>query len=140
MRNSEREVVIWIPGTPVPQGSKTAKIINGKPIMFEANKNLAAWRKTIVKAVQDTFGSVVLLPGYDGFTVNIHFYFLRPKTKSHLIPMIVRPDIDKLGRAMLDGITEAGLIGDDAYIDELHLWKTYVDDETKTGAQVSIWW
>lgn len=38
--------------TPVPQGSKSARVYNGRAIMFEANKKLPAWRSAVSEAAR----------------------------------------------------------------------------------------
>jgi Holliday junction resolvase RusA-like endonuclease len=53
----------------------------------------------------------------------------------------VKPDIDKLTRAILDGLTDGGLLADDARVVELHITKRYPTpgDPTGVGIDVTEW-
>jgi Holliday junction resolvase RusA-like endonuclease len=48
----------------------------------------------------------------------------------------VRPDIDKLTRAVLDGLTDGGLISDDARVVRLMVDEVYGD---RVGVDVTVW-
>ncbi len=68
------------------------------------------------------------------------FYLERPKTvkpSDRALP-IVAPDLDKLVRAVGDGIGQSGLIwGDDSQITEI-LARKYYADTRQTGAVIRI--
>jgi crossover junction endodeoxyribonuclease RusA len=119
----ELEVVEFtIPGTAIPQGSKT--VFNGRAV--EANKKLRPWRKVVTAAATDALAG---RPGFDtAVTAIIDFYLPRPKTVLRLRPT-VKPDLDKLARALGDGLTDSGLIRDDALIVCLSAAKWYADDK-----------
>jgi Holliday junction resolvase RusA-like endonuclease len=79
--------------------------------------------------------------------VEVDFYLPRPKTvkvKDRALP-IVPPDVDKLARAVLDGIGQGpsgkvgdGLVyGDDSQVVELLARKFYADDR-EPGANITI--
>lgn len=50
----------------------------------------------------------------------------------------VKPDLDKLCRALLDGMTDGGLITDDARVVGLHAHKRYASEVNPTGVRVSV--
>lgn len=118
-----------IPGTAIPQGSKT---VTRTGIMFDANKNLKAWRKHSTHTLKLQHELNTPLEG--ALSCSITFYFTRPKTVKREHPS-VKPDIDKLGRAILDSLTQAGVIKDDALICDLNLNKQY----TAYEPHVNIW-
>jgi Holliday junction resolvase RusA-like endonuclease len=119
----ELEVVEFtIPGIAIPQGSKT--VFNGRAV--EANKKLRPWRKVVTAAAVEALAG---RPGFDtAVTAIIDFYLPRPRTVRRLRPS-VKPDIDKTTRAIFDGLTDSGLVVDDALIVCLSAAKWYADDK-----------
>lgn len=119
----ELEVVEFtVHGIAVPQGSKT--VYNGRAV--EANKKLRPWRKVVTAAAVEALAG---RPGFDtAVTAIIDFYLPRPRTVLRLRPT-VKPDLDKLARAIADGLTDSGLIRDDALIVCLSAAKWYADDK-----------
>jgi Holliday junction resolvase RusA-like endonuclease len=118
----------FVEGTPVPQGSKTAMVVNGRAVMFEANKKHKAWRDH----VKATVGSLEI-PSTQPVRVELQFWFERPKTvkREH---MSVKPDIDKLSRSVLDAIT-GGILKDDSQVVILNARKEYGD---KPGVLIRV--
>ena len=98
--NSKADIrSLFILGRPQPQGSTTTY---RRGVTTSANPRLKAWRRTVSWSLLQEFGR------YDGdkdtpFSVSLTFYFKRPKSapKSRIEP-VVRPDLDKLVRAILD--------------------------------------
>lgn len=118
-------------GTPVPQGSKT--VYAGRAVDANAKK-LRPWRRAIATAARDAAGDVML----EGpVQVVAHFYVPRPKghygagrNAGRLRPSAprypaVKPDLDKLVRALLDGITDGGAWNDDAQVVHIAARKVY---------------
>jgi Holliday junction resolvase RusA-like endonuclease len=81
-------------------------------------------------------------------------YFVFPRPKGHYLPVtqkrlepelrldaprfvISKPDVDKLLRALLDGITDI-VIRDDAQVAGVQSWKVYEDEERRPGVGVRI--
>lgn len=118
----------FVEGTPVPQGSKTATVINGRAVMFEANKKHKAWRDH----VRATVGKLET-PSTQPVRVELQFWFEKPKTvkREH---MSVKPDLDKLSRSVLDAIT-GGILKDDSQVVILNARKEYGD---KPGVLIRV--
>lgn len=127
-------------GTPAPQGSKR-HVGGGR--MIEASLKIGPWREAIVSEAQRL--------GYAGLrfdealAVRITFYLRRPishrgarglRPSAPVWPATV-PDLDKLVRSTLDGLTQAAVISDDSRVVIVHARKTY-DDEQATGALIHI--
>ena len=121
-------------GTPRPQGSKR-HVGNGR--LVEMSKGLAEWRGTVRAYALATVARERwhYAPG-EPFAVKITFVIPRPaghlrtgkyagqvKESAPLWPA-VRPDIDKLARAVLDGLTGA-VFSDDGQVAVLTLAKVY---------------
>jgi crossover junction endodeoxyribonuclease RusA len=93
----------------VPQGSKIAA---GNGRLRESSRNLPQWRYAVTAAAAG------LPPLIDGpVAMHIVFTVLRPARPKWSGPA-TRPDLDKLARAVLDGITDAGLWADDGRVTE----------------------
>jgi Holliday junction resolvase RusA-like endonuclease len=118
----------FVEGTPVPQGSKTATVINGRAVMFEANKKHKAWRDH----VRATVGKLET-PSTQPVRIELVFWFEKPKTVKREF-MSVKPDIDKLSRSVLDAIT-GGILKDDSQVIILNARKEYGD---KPGVLIRV--
>lgn len=123
-------------GLPKPQGSK--RVFNGR-VVEAAGNALKVWRKQIEESclgVVTEEHSLFL----DSVRVEVDFYLPRPASvpyKKRPFP-IVPPDLDKLARALLDGIGQSQVIWqDDSQVIELIARKHYAD-EREPGAEVVI--
>jgi crossover junction endodeoxyribonuclease RusA len=108
----------FVEGTPVPQGSKSAAVINGRAVMFEANKKHGAWRKHVEATIPS-----LDIPSTNPVRVELIFTFIKPKTvkREH---MSVKPDADKLARSILDCLS-GRVIKDDSQVIILNIRKEY---------------
>lgn len=139
---------IRVNGEPAPQGSKTLGRNGG---MFEASKKVGPWREAVRAETQRVIGWHVER-GYDGtpVSVRIHFYLRRPaghygtgrnasRIKPSAPPFPARtPDLDKLCRALLDGLTAGGAFTDDAQVVQLNAAKFWAADGTPPGAMIEV--
>ena len=113
-------------GKPEPQGSARGFVVNGRAVITSSNPNLKDWRNLIaVKAREEMKG----LPPLDGAVeVEAVFFLPRPKSVKRENPT-VKPDLDKLTRALLDGLTNV-IYRDDAQVIRAITSKRYVDEFT----------
>lgn len=110
-------------GLPVTQGSMS--VFKGR-IVHENGPLLRAWRRRVGAIGKALMGGA---EGFDGAVeVWLTFYLPRGKTVRRERPH-VKPDLDKLGRAVLDAFTQAGIYRDDSQVVALHLTKYYALDE-----------
>lgn len=118
-----------VEGLPAPQGSKRHV---GNNRFIEASKNLPAWRAAIEEECRSLFDEPI-----DGaLEVELWFYLPKPSSVSRDYPSVM-PDLDKLVRAVGDGLTKGGAIVDDARIVNLLAYKRYSIDGW-TGVKVQI--
>ncbi len=110
----------FVEGIPVPQGSKTAMVVNGRAVMFEANKKHKSWREHVSATIPAMDN-----PSTQPVRVELMFYFNRPKTVKREF-MSVKPDIDKLSRSVLDCLS-GRVIKDDSQVVILNARKEYTD-------------
>lgn len=87
----------FVRGRPVPQGS--LKFIQGRPIHVRA-QDLALWRADIARNAQVNGYT----PVSGAVRVSAMFVMKQPKSVTRVYPH-VKPDLDKLIRAVLDGLT-----------------------------------
>lgn len=130
-------------GRPQQKGSKTSRWAHrpGGGINVwqqDVNPNAKPWQATVSAAAADAIAPGPLLRG--PVAVELVFCFKRPKghygtgrnagavRASAPQWMTTMPDIDKLARTALDGLTGA-LIGDDAQVCHLELSKCYGEPE-----------
>lgn len=127
-------ITLEVLGDPAPQGSK--RVFNGR-VVEAAGEKLKRWRKAIALACQEYAGQNIIL---GPIRLEVAFYMPRPQTvKISKRPLpIVPPDLDKLLRAVGDGIGQSEVIwGDDSQIVEILATKEYADDRDP-GATIRI--
>ena len=121
-----------VEGLPIPQGSKVVARGGGKTWLRDANASrLKPWRAKVAAAadIGRTFDCPV-----EVFAV---FYLPRPKKPRWSQPA-VKPDVDKLARALLDGATDGGLLHDDARVVRLTVGKEYATADNPVGVRVVV--
>jgi Holliday junction resolvase RusA-like endonuclease len=133
---TDRDAVsFFIEGVPIPQGSKTVSQAKGRAWLRDANAaRLKPWRHVV--ATHADLGVTFDCP----VTVTLSFVLPRPQKPRWAVPA-VKPDIDKLTRAVLDGLTDGGLLADDARVVDLIVRKRYPNpgDLTGVGIDVTEW-
>jgi len=118
-------VEFTVHGTPAPQGSKRHV---GRGILIESSKRLRQWRDVLTWHARDA-AAKALWHGHDAaVSVDLTFRLTRPSSapKRRVWPT-VKPDIDKLARAVLDSLTDAAVLRDDAQVVHLVVAKEYGD-------------
>ena len=138
-RDEPSTITFSVAGVPVPQGSTRAYVVNGRAVTTSTNRDLGQWRQRIATEAQRVAEeSGWCSEGRYAYSVTAAFYF--PRTKSmgkRLMRHTVRPDLDKLQRAVGDGITGI-LIADDSMIDRWSVTKQYLPPVPLHGPRVDI--
>ena len=127
-------MAFFVAGEPIPKGSTRAFVVKGKPIITNANRRTKDWEMRIATEAQAVCQSIT-----DGaVTVSVVFVMQRPKSLPKRIQHhMKRPDIDKLLRAVLDGITGI-VIRDDSQVVGIFAQKRYAQVGERTGADVTV--
>lgn len=127
-----RSIDLMIPGHPATQGSKRHV---GKGRLIEMDKKLPDWRKAIAAAATETTGAPGWAPLDGPLAATVTFYMPRPARPKYDEPATT-PDLDKLQRALGDGLTLADVIHDDARIVRWDAEKVYATETV--GAIVTV--
>jgi len=128
---------IEIDGIAKPQGSKNAYQRGGRIVLVEASKLLKPWRLTVAQQVADAaiVNNFKKLGYNEPATIAITFLLPRPKsiTERKRFWPTVKPDLDKLTRAILDALTMSNAVWvDDSQVVSLKATKRYTSAQPKT--------
>lgn len=135
-----------VPGVPQPQGSTRSFARGGKVVTTSDNPRLRPWRDAVCWHAREACAGH---PQFDGPVV-VSAVFWLPRPASHFgsgrsagqlrssapSAPAVKPDLDKLLRAVLDALSEAGVWRDDAQVVSLgEVGKRYSD---KPGVCIAV--
>lgn len=141
---SEDAVKFSVFGQPVPQGSKRAF---GKNVVEVADARLRSWRHDVASVAHTEMNGTQPFTG--PVTVQLYFHFARPKghygtgrNAERLRPTApvspqVKPDLDKLVRAVLDALTGV-VFRDDSLVVNLIAGKGYVEYGHRPGLDCTV--
>lgn len=124
-------VSFFVPGVPVPQGSKTIRRHGDKAWLTDVNdKALKAWRTSVNKIAAEAMADKQPLDS----AVEVHatFYLPKPASVKRDYPH-VKPDLDKLQRALFDSLQPCFV--DDSRVTDVVASKRYAE---VTGVTVRI--
>ena len=131
-------IAFFAAGIPAPQGSKRAFVIGKRAVLVESSKACKPWRDSVrAAALEATQGSMMPV-GWDG-PLRLRIVFVLPRPRS--VPKERRgwpaskPDVDKLLRSTLDGLTGA-LYRDDSQVVTVEAQKQYVGHHLTPGAWI----
>ena len=99
--------------------------------MIESSKALPAWRKAVTEAARQAHTET---PIDRPVTVQADFFMPKPKRPRFDVPATA-PDLDKLQRAIGDGMEQGGLLANDSRIVQWIATKHYGDT---TGCRITI--
>lgn len=132
-------IAFAVTGTvPVPQGSKRIGRHGTRPVILDDNdKTLRLWRARVAAEFTHAAGDN-WSPLDEPVSVRAQFYFPRPKSNRYGTWKATAPDVDKLCRAVLDGLADADAYVNDSRVVELIAHKMYVTDGQDPGAAVMV--
>lgn len=126
-------------GIPTPQGSKRAYVRGGRVNLVEqAGAALKTWRAEVADAARAAITAADWYPVDAPVEVHVLFRMARPKARPDDVWHAVRPDVDKLVRAVLDALSTAGVWEDDCLVADMRTWKRYAVDGTQPGASIAV--
>lgn len=140
---------ITIPGTPITQGSMKAFARGGRAVVtHDKGPALNHWRSRVTLEARRAWGRQAALDG--PVAVTLLFRLERPaghygtgrnagklKPSAPALPH-VKPDLDKLIRAILDALTQARVWADDSRVCRLTTEKVYATPGEVAGVDVTV--
>jgi Holliday junction resolvase RusA-like endonuclease len=124
-------LTIEVRGTPVAQGSMSAYVRGGHAVVTDQKRSrLKPWREAVRSTAVDVAGpNWTPIPREQPLRVRIWVALPRPASapkRRRTWPVGHQSgDVDKLARAILDALTDAGIWTDDSQVTELHITKDY---------------
>lgn len=130
-------LAFFVTGTPVPQGSMRAF---GSRII--QSPEVKAWRAEVTAEVLTAAEAAGWEEPWDGpCALDLVFYLPRPKRPRWTWPA-VRPDLDKLARAVMDALCprdpDLRVLAEDSRVIELHAIKHYADGDHHAGVHIEL--
>jgi Holliday junction resolvase RusA-like endonuclease len=119
-------VTLFVPGKPGPKGS-TNRSMHGRT--YNASAIGARWQATVAEACAHC---KPVEPPYGLF---VRFVMALPARHKYGWP--VGSDLDKVMRATIDGLVDAGVISDDRHVTTMTATKKFSDSEE--GALIALW-
>lgn len=107
--------------------------------MIESSKLIGPWQDKVAWFAGHAMRRDRDLPFTGPVAVDLAFVMPRPKSapKTKALPAIKRPDIDKLGRGVLDGLTRSVYV-DDAQVVVLHASKRIAEPVETPGCHITV--
>jgi Holliday junction resolvase RusA-like endonuclease len=130
-----RQLAFTVPGTPVPQGSKSAFVVKGRAVVAESNRaKLKPYRAVVSQCAAEAMAGAELYAG----PVRVRLQLVFPRPKAHFVAddpardlkasapvyMASRPDAEKVARAIADALTGV-VFRDDAQVSVWEIEKMY---------------
>jgi Holliday junction resolvase RusA-like endonuclease len=120
---------------------KSGKRIAPRAYITNDNPNAKAWQETVMDAALEARRGGPLLAGelmIGAVVVDLLFYMPRPlKIRSSIVSHTTRPDVDKLARCVLDGLTGV-IYRDDGQVAAIRLAKQYAPIDGRPGVTITI--
>jgi Holliday junction resolvase RusA-like endonuclease len=120
---------------------KTGQRISPRAYITNDNPNAKQWQETVMDAAIAARRTGPLVQGElmaGAVVVDLLFYMPRPqKIRSSIVSHTTRPDVDKLTRCVLDGLTGV-VYADDGQVVAMRLAKQYAPIGGRPGVQITI--
>lgn len=135
-RETALSFTVW--GIAQPKGSTRAFVPQGwtRAVVTAANPKTKGWQELVAEAALGAMPSPTLIDG--PVSLSVSFYLPRPKSiKARTVPHTTKPDLDKLVRAVKDGLTRI-VWRDDAQVVEVKAWKQYAPPTMTPHALITV--
>lgn len=140
MSDGPAGLALFVPGTPVPQGSliRFRHKTTGKTVVRYSNASrLDAWRSTVRTVASDFANDLGVRSSAGPVSLRLVFRLRRPKSAARDASYVVtRPDLDKLVRAVSDSLASV-VYENDSRICQIVAEKRYAEgDDSPTGVLI----
>lgn len=134
-------MLILIPGQPIGKGRPLASVSSRGKIQMRTPERTASWTAMAIPHIRKVTGA----PGYSGpVRVDVVAVFARPrrlfarKWPDCRIYHTPKPDRDNVDKAVLDALTKAGVLADDAIVCDGRVQKFYADRVESAHVEITI--
>ena len=126
-----------VTGIPIPQGSMKARVIgkNRASVFHSSSAKLKKWRRNVSMSAKSAIPEKDRLKDTP-LSLRLVFELPRPATARRPAPS-VKPDLDKLVRAVFDGL-EGVAFTNDSRVVSLEASKSYAPDGGEPGVTIEI--
>lgn len=148
---SSLSLKLYVWGAPVAQSRPRGRVVTpaGKRpfIQFYEEKKSADWQLEVAKQVREQVpllqvtgdGSDFVLPATGRVLMSIRFNIAKPVSyPKSVVHNTRKPDVDNLGKAVLDGIVKGRIIEDDNLVTDLVVYKRYANVEHPEGVEIDL--
>ena len=137
MIDTARTIVVEVEGRPAPKGSRIAgKTKSGKAYTYPASKFEAPWVARVAEDTRQTMRHErdLQMP----YAVDLTFRLHKGRYAGRAHPWPTTHDLDKLARAVIDGLVRGGALEDDRHLVELHCRKDWAPSDVQEGVRAEI--
>lgn len=128
-------IIVDVEGRPAPKGSRiSGKTKSGKAYTYPASTYEKGWVEEVKHATQLVMRHRAPLP--PPYAVRLTFRFA--KAKRHKYPWPTSADLDKLARAVIDGLVKGGAMQDDRFVRALTAEKVFTLEGQEPGVIAEI--
>jgi len=128
-------IVVEIQGRPAPKGSRMAgKTKAGKAYTYPASTYEKGWVAEVTHATQLVMRHHPTPP--PPYAVTLTFRLLKARRSIYSFP--TGPDLDKLARAVIDGLVRGGAMTDDRWVCTLTARKIFATSEAEMGVRAEV--
>ena len=130
-----RVIVVDVLGRPAPKGSRIAgKTKAGKAYTYPASTYEKGW-------VEEVSHATKLIMRHHStpeppYHVDLTFRLVKARRSIYVFP--TGPDIDKLARAVIDGLVRGGAMRDDRYVTTLTVRKIFAVSDQEMGVRAEV--
>lgn len=130
------ELVFTVEGSPASQGSLSAHVVKGRVRIHNDSRKTAPWRALVSARAREAMPA-----GWEAIDAPVAvklLFHLAPPMRPRFRRPAVKPDLDKLVRAVLDSLTDAGVWRDDSRVVDLAVSAWYADELNPAGVDVEV--
>lgn len=131
---------VFIADRPLPKGSLRNVAERGEQaVLVNDNPGLTRWENKIAVGVASAAPHLLRAPITDPVELHVEFRIARPKRPTYPGAPVGKGmgDLDKLTRAVGDGLTLAGVWRDDAIVSRIVAEKVYTTGQP--GVEITLW-
>jgi Holliday junction resolvase RusA-like endonuclease len=128
-------IFVLVEGRPAPKGSRiSSKTKAGKAYTYPASTYEKGWVQEVKHATQLAMRHRLTPdPPYE---IDLTFYLSPSKRPAYAWP--TQQDLDKLARAVIDGLVKGGAMVDDRHVCSLTVRKTWARDDRPMGVIAEV--